>query len=79
MVQPCGEDGDRIAERIYVAKSAGSSSMGRLWKIWIDIVKERLKKRGLDDRQASRVVQDRSEWWGYLRGNAWGVAQGMNP
>ena len=30
--------------------------------------------------QASKKrVQDRSEWQGFVRGSAWGVAQGMNP
>ena len=43
------------------------------------ILKECLKKRSLDVRQARRMVQDRSEWWGFVRGNAWGVARGMNP
>ena len=42
-------------------------------------MKECLKKRGLNVRQARRIVQDRSEWWGFVRGNAWGVAQEMNP
>ena len=42
-------------------------------------VGECLKKGGLDGRQARRMVQDRSECWGFVRGNAWGVAGGMNP
>ena len=50
---------DRIAKRIYVGECAGSSSLGRLRKKWIDTVKECLKKRGLDVRQAKRMVQDR--------------------
>ena len=37
------------------------------------------KKRGLDVRQARSIVQDRSEWRGFVRGYAWGVARGMNP
>ena len=36
-------------------------------------------KRGLDVRQARRVVEDRSEWRGFVRGNAWGVARGDEP
>ena len=39
--------------------------MGRLQKSWIDTVKEFLRKRGLDVRQARRMVQDRCEWWGF--------------
>ena len=70
---------DRIPKRVYVVVCAGSHSVGRPQKRWIDTVKECLKKRGLDVRQARRMVQDRSEWWGFVRGNAWGVARGMNP
>ena len=60
--------------RVYVGESAGSDSMGRPRKIWIYTVKECLRKRGLDVRLAMRMVQDRSEWQGILRGNAWGLA-----
>ena len=70
---------DRIAKRIYVGQCAGSRSVGSSWKRWIDTVKECLKNRGLDIRQARRMVQDRSEWWGFLRGNAWGIARGTDP
>ena len=63
---------DMIAKRVYVGECAGSRSVGRLWKRWIDIVKECLRKRGLDVRQPRRMDQDSSEWWGYVRGNAWG-------
>ena len=41
-------------------------------------MEERLKKIGLDARQTRRMVQDKSEWRGFGRGNAWGVARGMN-
>ena len=51
----------RIAKIDYVGECAGSISVGRPRKRWIDPVKECLKKRGLDVRQARRVVQDRSE------------------
>ena len=70
---------DRIAKRIYVGECAGSRSVGRPRNRWIDTVKECLKKRGLDVRQARRMVQDRSEWQRFVRGNTWGVARGMNP
>ena len=39
---------------------------------WVD--HEGLRKRVLDVRQARRIVQDRSEWSGFVRGNAWGIA-----
>ena len=46
--------------------------MGRLRKRGIDNMKECLRKRGLDVRDARRMVQDKCEWWGFVRGNAWG-------
>ena len=70
---------DRLAKRVYVGESACSRSVGRSRKRWIDIAKECLKKRGMDVRQARRMVQDRSEWRGLVMGNACGVARGMNP
>ena len=69
---------DRIAKIVYVRECAGNRSVGTPRKRWTDTVKECLKKRGLDISQAKRMVQDRSEWWGFLRGNASGVARGMN-
>ena len=44
--------------------------MGRPQKRWIDTVRECLIKRDLDVRQARRMVQDRSEWWGFVKGYA---------
>ena len=64
-------ENDRIAKRVYVGEWAGSHSVGRLWKRWIDTVKDCLKKRSLDVRQARRMVHDRSVWLGFVRG--------MNP
>ena len=57
---------DRIAKRVYVGECNGSHSVGRLRKRWNDTMKDCLRKRGLDVRQARRMVQDRSEWWGGL-------------
>ena len=65
--------------RVYVGVCAGSRSVGSLRKSWIDTVKECLKNRGLDVRQERRMVQDRTEWRGFVRGNAWGIAWWMNP
>ena len=59
---------DRIAKRVYIGECAGSRSVGRPRKRWIDTVKECLRKRGLDFRQTRRMVQDRSEWRMFLRG-----------
>ena len=72
-------ENDRIVKRVYAGECAGSRLVGRPRKRWIDTVKDCLKERGLDVRQARRMVQDRSEWRGFARGNAWGVARGMNP
>ena len=49
-----------------------------LRKRWTDTVKDCLRKRGLDVKQARRMVQDRSEWQGFARGNAWDIARVMN-
>ena len=43
-------------------RCAGSRSVTNLRKRWIDTVKDRLKKKGLDVRQARRVVDDKSVW-----------------
>ena len=43
---------DRIAKRVYVGEYACSHSVGRQRKRWIDIVKEYLKKRGLNVRRS---------------------------
>ena len=70
---------DRIAKRVYVGECAGSRSVGMSRKRWIDTVKECLKKRGLDVRQTRKMMQDRSEWQGFVSGNACGVTRGINP
>ena len=69
---------DRVVKRVYAGVCAGSRSVSRLWKRWIDNVKECLMKRGLDVKQAKRMVLGSSEWRGFMRGNALGVAWGMN-
>ena len=56
-----GMEKEKIAKRVYVGECAGSCSVGRLRKRWIDSVKDCLRKRGLDVRQARRMVQDKSE------------------
>ena len=55
-------ENERIAKRVYAGKYAGSRSLGRLRKRWIDIMKGCLKKRGLDVRQPRKMVHDRSVW-----------------
>ena len=56
--------------RVYVGECAGSHSVGWSRKRWIDNVKDYLRKRDLDVRQARRMVKDKSEW---------GIAWEMNP
>ena len=71
---------DRIVKNVYVGKCAGSRSVDRPRKRWIDSVKNCLRKKGLDIRQAKKrkMVQDRSEWQWFVRGNTWGIAWRMN-
>ena len=71
MVWPCGENGELL--RGSIQECAGSCSAGRQWKRWRDTVKDCLKKRCLNVRQAKRMVHDRNVWWGFVRGNVWGV------
>ena len=69
-----------IAKRLYVGECAGSCLMGRPRERWTDAVKDCLRKRGLENvRQRRRMVQDRSELWGFVRWSTWGIAWGMNP
>ena len=70
---------NRFAKRVYIGYCAGSRSVGRPRKRWTDTVREYLKKRGFDVRQARRIVQNKSEWRGFVRGNAWNVDWGINP
>ena len=50
---------NKIAKRVNVGECAGSCSVGRPQKRWIVAVKDCLKERGLDTRQARRIVHDR--------------------
>ena len=54
-------ESDKTAKKVYVGECASCCSVDRLWKRWIDTVKECLRKRDLDIRQARRMVRDRSE------------------
>ena len=57
--------------RVYVGDCAGNYSMGKPQKRWVDTVKECLRKKGLDVKQTKRMVQDRYEWQGFIKRNAW--------
>ena len=52
------KENDRITKSVYVGEGAGSNSVGRLRKRWIETFKECLRKRGLDVRQVRRMVQN---------------------
>ena len=67
-------ENDRIAKRVYVGECAAICLVCWPRKRGINTVKDCLRKRGLDIRQAKRVVQDRC-----VRRNAWGVAWRTNP
>ena len=58
-------ENSRIAKIVHVGECVGSRSVGRPRKRWRDTV-----KRGLDVRQARRMVHDRSAWRDFLKGNA---------
>ena len=46
-------ENDRITKRVYVGVCAGSRSVGRPWRGWIDTVKDCLKKKKRFGCQAS--------------------------
>ena len=69
-------ENDNTAKKIYVGECAGSLSVGRLRKRWINTVKDFLKKRGLDVRQAWIIMHERSEWWGFVGGMHGALAGG---
>ena len=57
-------ENDKIRKRVYLVVCVGSRSAVRVQKRWIDTVKDCLRKRDLDVKQARRMVQDRSRWGG---------------
>ena len=60
VLQSCEENGrDMTAKRVAVGECDGSRSVGRSLKKWTDTLKDCLRKRVLDVRQARRMVQDR--------------------
>ena len=61
-------ENDRIAKSVYVGECAGSRSVGRPSKRWINTLKNCLRNKGLYVRQARRIMQGRSEWRWFVRG-----------
>ena len=72
-------ENDRTAKKVYVGECADNRSVGKPRERRTDIVKECLRKRGLDIRQARRMMYGRSAWRRIARGSAMGVDRGMNP
>ena len=71
-------ENNKTAKRVHVGECAGSHSVARARKRWIDTVKDCLKKRGLEVTQARRMVQDRNEW-GDCEGECMGCRSGYEP
>ena len=70
-------ESDRIAKKVYVGEwDDGNCLVGSPRKRWIDTVEVRLRKRGLNVRQSRRMVQDRCEWRGFVRGECMGRSPG---
>ena len=51
-------ENDRIAKRVCVGECASIRSVDRLWKRWVNTMKDCLRKIGLDVRQARIEVND---------------------
>ena len=62
-------ENDTIAKKVYVEVCIGSHSVGKLWERQIDNMKEKVV--WMSGKQG--------EWWGFVRGNAWAIAQVMYP
>ena len=62
-------ENNRIAKKVHVGECVSSRSVGKARKRWIDTVKDFLKKRGLDAREAKRMLHNKSVWRGFVRGN----------
>ena len=72
-------ESDWAAKRVYVGDYAGICSVGRARKRWIDTVKECLGKEVWMSGKAKGIVHDRSVWLRFVKDNARGVTQGINP
>ena len=72
-------ENDKTAKRVYVGEHVGSHSVRKRQMRGIYTVNDCLKERGLYARQARRMVHDRNEWRGFVRGNGWSVVHGKNP
>ena len=54
----------RIAKSLYVRGCTGSCSMGRLWRRWIDTVKDCLKNK--KKRFGCQASKENGAWWGFV-------------
>ena len=67
-----GLESDMIVKRVYVGEGrecVSSRSVDRTRKEWIDITKDYIKPKGVDVRQGRRMVYEKSEWRGFVKGN----------
>ena len=64
---------------MYGEESVGSHLVVQLWKRRVDSMNDCLNKRGLIVGETRRMAYDRNEWQQFVKGNAWGMAEGMNP
>ena len=71
-------ENDMIAKKLYMGECVASRLVGQPRKRWIDSLKGCLKKIGMNVGQARRMGYDKNEWREFVRGNAWGIAWGMN-
>ena len=68
-------ENNRIAKRICAGECAGSPSVGRPQKRWIDNMKECFRKRGLDLRQLRKWCRIE----GVCEGECMGCSLGYEP
>ena len=66
-------ENDRVAKMVYVG------GVSRPRNRWIDKVKDFFFLIKRIHVNQTRMAYDRSEWWRFLRGIAWGVARGIIP
>ena len=57
----------RNAYRVLVGKPEGKRSLGRLRRRWEDNINMDLREVGCDPRDWIDLVEDRDQWWAYVR------------
>ena len=72
-------DENRLVKRMYKGECVGDKRRGRPKNKWIGSVKFCLAERNLDLVEASRLVHNRNEWKGIVRGYGCGPRPGDEP